>query len=202
MKQRRKPRAAFWRRLVLAALGVVLGVGVCLANGRDLAGDQMPMPFGTGVAVVMSGSMSPALEVGDLVIIRERDLYEVGDVVVYQSGARLIVHRIIAREGDWITTQGDANNVSDAPIEISSVKGKVIAHVPRLGHAVNALKTPVGILTVLLIAFVVVERAFRRERNRDEKELDAIKEEIRRLKEQEAIEEEVRRLKGEHEGKE
>ncbi len=191
-----------WRRLALAALGVILGVSICLANARGPASNQMPMPFGTGVAVVMSGSMSPTLEVDDLVIIREKERYEVGDVVVYQSGSKLIVHRIIAREGDRIITQGDANDVSDAPIEISAIKGKVIAHVPGLGLAVNALKTPVGILIVLIAAFVVTERSFHREKDRSEKELDTIKEEIRQLKELDAINAEIRRLKGEQEGKE
>jgi len=182
MKQTGKSRAALWRRLALAALGVILGAGICLANAGGLTGDQMPMPFGTGVAVVMSGSMSPALEVDDLVIVREQAHYEVSDIVVYQSGSRLIVHRIIAEEGDQVITQGDANNVSDPPIERSAIKGKVVAHVPGVGRGVRALKTPVGILIVLLAAFAVAELSFRRERKNNKKEQDAIKAEIQRLK--------------------
>ncbi len=189
MKHVRKSSSALWRRLALAALGVILGVSVYLANARGLAGNQMPMPFGFGAAVVLSGSMEPALGVNDVILVRESDRYEVGDVVVYQSGKSLIVHRIISRDGETAVTQGDANNVADAPIEISVIKGKVIARIPGLGLVVNALKTPVGILIVLIAAFAMTNLSFRRKKDRDEKELDSIKAEIQRLK-------------GEQEGKE
>ncbi len=183
MRQTKKKTHALWRRLALAVLGIILGVNAYLANARGLAGNQMPMPFGFGAAVVLSGSMEPALGINDVIIVRETDHYEVGDVVVYQSGDTLIVHRVIAMDGETVVTQGDANNVADAPIEISVIKGKVIAHAPGLGLAVNAVKTPVGILLLLAAAFAMTELSFRREKDRDEKELEAIKAEIRRLKE-------------------
>lgn len=184
MKQTKKTSAALWRRLALAVLGIILGVNVYLANAKGLAGNQLPMPFGTGVAVVLSGSMEPTLKTNDVIIIRETDHYEVGDIVVYQSGHTLIVHRIIAKDGETAVTQGDANNVADAPIETRVIKGKVIAHLPGLGLVVNALKTPAGILLALLAAFGLTELSFRKEKDKDEKELEAIKAEIRQLKEE------------------
>lgn len=168
----------------MAVLGVVLGVNAYLANARGLAGNQLPMPFGVGAAVVLSGSMEPTLRVNDVILVRETGSYEVGDIVVYQSGRTLIVHRIIEKDGERIITQGDANNTADAPIEISAIKGEVIAHIPAAGQSVNAVKTPAGILTVLAAAFALTELSFRREKDEDEKELEAIKEEIRRLKEE------------------
>lgn len=185
MKHTKKKKGrALWRRLALAALGIILGVNTYLANAKGLAGNQMPMPFGMGVAVVLSGSMEPVLKTNDVIIVRETNDYAVGDVVVYQSGNTLIVHRVIARDGETVVTQGDANNVADAPIEISVIKGEVIAHVPGLGLVVNALKTPVGILILLIAAFAMTELSFRKEKDKDEKELEAIKAEIRRLKEE------------------
>lgn len=172
------------RRVLVILAGVILGLNLYHWNAASMAGNALPMPFGTGAAVVLSGSMSPALEVNDLIFVRENEQYEVGDIVVYQSGYELIVHRIIAKDGDTIITQGDANNVADAPIEIRAVKGKVIAHIPRAGLVVNALKTPVGILTVLIAAFALTELSFRKEKDKDEKQLEAIKEEIRRLREE------------------
>ncbi len=189
MKQTKKKGRALWRRLILAVLGVILGVNTYLANAKGLAGNQMPMPFGMGVAVVLSGSMEPELKTNDVIIVRETDDYEVGDVVVYQSGNTLIVHRVIARDGETVVTQGDANNVADTPIEVSVIKGKVIAHVPGLGLAVNALRTPAGILILLVAAFAMTEFSFRKEKDKDEKELEAIKAEIRRLKEKQEGEE-------------
>ncbi len=182
MKQTKKTKSPFWRRLILALLGIILGVNAYLANARGLAGNQMPMPFGFGAAVVLSGSMEPELGVNDVIIVRERDSYEVNDIVVYQSGSTLIVHRIIAKDGETIVTQGDANNAADEPIDMRVVKGEVIAHIPAAGVVVNALKTPVGILIVLVAAFALTELSFRKEKDRDAQELEAIKAEIRRLR--------------------
>lgn len=181
---KKKKKSALWRRLALAALGIILGINAYLANARGLAGNQMPTPFGFGAAVVLSGSMEPTLKTNDMIIVRETGSYEVGDIVVYQSGNTLIVHRVIAKDGETVTTQGDANNVADDPIAVSVIKGEVIAHIPAAGLVVNALKTPVGILIVLLAAFALTELSFRKEKDKDEKELEAIKEEIRRLKEE------------------
>ena len=182
-KKKKKKESVLWRRLIMAMLGVILGVNAYLANARGLGGNQLPMPFGIGVAVVLSGSMEPTLGINDVIFVREMDSYEVGDIVVYQSGQTLIVHRIIAKDGENLITQGDANNTADAPIERYAVKGEVIARIPAVGMAVNALKTPAGILIVLIAAFALTELSFRKEKDKDEKELEAIKAEIRRLRE-------------------
>ena len=181
------------RRLLLAVLGILLGVNAYLANARGLAGNQLPMPFGYGIAVVLSGSMEPTLSVNDVIMIQEKDSYRPGDVVVYQSGYELIVHRIVAVEGETVITQGDANNIADPPVDQSAVKGAVIARIPQIGLLVNALKTPVGILLIVICAFLLVEGSFCRQKEADDERLEAIKEEIRRLKsrqEEESDEEE------------
>jgi len=184
MNRKKKKKSAIWRRLAMAVLGVILGVNAYLANARGLAGNQLPMPFGIGAAVVLSGSMEPTLGINDVILVRETGSYEVGDIVVYQSGKSLIVHRIVAKDGETVITRGDANNAADAPIEIHAVKGEVIARVPAAGQIVKALKTPAGILTVLAAALALTELSLRREKDEDEKELEAIKAEIRRLKEE------------------
>ena len=171
------------RRILLVITGLILGLNFYRWNASALAGNALPMPFGTGMAVVLSGSMEPTLEVNDVIIVREADRYDAGDIVVYQSGRTLIVHRIIAKDGETIITQGDANHAADAPIEMRAIKGKVIARIPWLGAVVNVLKTPAGILIVLVVAFVLTEFSFRKEKDKDEKELEAIKAEIRRLRE-------------------
>ena len=104
------------RMLVLLILGVFLGIRFYAWNAQHLTGNAVPMPFGVGASVVLSGSMEPALSVGDLLIFTEEKNYEVGDVVVYQSGRTPVVHRIIALDAETFTTQGDANNTADGGI--------------------------------------------------------------------------------------
>ena len=174
-----------WLRLAaLTVCGLVLGVNVYLANANRLVGNQLPMPFGVGAAVVLSGSMEPTLSVDDLIIVRETDTYAVGDVVVFQTGGVLVVHRIIALEGDTVTTQGDANPSADEPMPLANVLGRVVGHIPALGALVNGIKTPVGTLCVIAAAIALVELPRRREKKKDDQQREEILEEIRRLKQE------------------
>lgn len=182
MRLKRKKHPALWRRLLLALLGVILGINIYLANAGRLLGNALPMPFGYGAAVVLSGSMEPTFSKDDLVFVKRTDAIAVGDIVVYQFERSLVVHRIIELDGGMVITRGDANSTADPAFEKSAVLGVVIGWVPRVGAAVNALKTPAGMILVLVCAFLMIELSFQKQKEKDEEELEAIKEEIRRLK--------------------
>lgn len=177
-------RTAFARRAVLVLLGLLLGVCAYAANARAVAGNQLPMPFGYGLADVLSGSMEPTFSKGTLLVVRQADDVAPGDVVVYQDGRELVVHRVVSVEGSVVVTQGDANNVADAPFDKSQVKGVVVGWVPWLGYVVDALRTPAGIVVVIACALALVELSFRRQQAADSDELERIKQEIRALKEE------------------
>lgn len=142
------------------------------------------MPFGYGMANVLSGSMEPTFSKGTLLLVKDTQDIQEGDIVVYQSRDELIVHRIISLAGDEVITQGDANNVADEPFDRSQIKGKVIGWIPFLGNVAAVLKKPIAVIIILILAFVLVEGSFRSQRDADDQELEAIKEEIRRLKEE------------------
>ena len=171
-----------FRTLLLAVCGAVIGINVYLTNASRLLGEQLPMPFGFGAAVVLSGSMEPEFSTGDLIVVEKGDSYEVGDIVVFQDGGSLVVHRIVGMDGDAVTTRGDANNASDPPIELSAIKGRVIFHIDGLGNVVSFLKTPLGTLLVILAAIALVEIPRRREQQRDDEERQKIIDEINKLK--------------------
>ena len=186
MKQVKKPKSVWKTALRLAALiicGAVLGINVYMANAGSLVGDRLPMPFGYGAAVVLSGSMEPEFSEGDLIVVGREDSYEVRDIVVFQDGSSLVVHRIVAMDGDSVTTRGDANNADDEPIDISAIKGRVLFWIPCAGRVVSFLKTPVGTICIIAAAIALVELPRRREKQKDEAERDKIIEEIKRLKE-------------------
>lgn len=172
------------RTAVLILVGLVLGVSVYLWNARNLTGNSMPMPFGVGAAVVLSGSMEPALSVNDLVLVRSADTYEVGDVVVYQSEGTLVIHRIVAISGETVTARGDANNADDAPVRLADIKGKLVLAIPNLGAVTRVLKTLPGIAVLVGGSLFLLEKSRSREKKRDEEELDALKAQIRALKQE------------------
>lgn len=168
--------------LVFAAL--IIGLNIYSINASQLAGDTVPMPFGIGAAVVLSGSMEPELSVGDLLVVTWRETYKIGDVVVYQDGRMAVTHRIIAISEDEIITRGDANNAEDAPITQDQIKGEVVLAIPLVGYAIGAIKTPLGTLCILVLAIFLLERSFHAEKQKDREELDAIRAEIERLKQE------------------
>jgi signal peptidase I len=103
--------------------------------------------------VVSSASMTPVLNVGDLLIVKDGNTFnslKVGDIIVFnrpQGGDRVIVHRIIEisdRLGEKvIVTKGDANDGiipgTDFPIREKDYIGKVAYIVPKGGLVLTPL---------------------------------------------------------------
>lgn len=170
------------KTLVLLFVSLVLGINVYLWNARSLMGNALPMPFGFGAAVVLTGSMEPAIMADDLILVARAETYAVDEIVVYQSGGLLIVHRIVDLADGLVTTRGDANNAPDAPVELSRIKGKVIACIPGAGGLVRLLKTPAATIALVLGAVAMMEASYRKEKKKGDDELEKLKEEIRRLK--------------------
>lgn len=175
---------AIIRITLLVLLAAIIGVNIYLINASRLAGNTVPMPFGVGCAVVLSGSMEPELSVGDLLIIAEQGHYDVGDVVVYQDGKMAVTHRIVSIAEDEVITRGDANNSNDRPIAYTQIKGTVVAAIPMVGHVVNVIKTPIGTLVILALAAFLLERSFHADKKKDEEALEAIRAEIEKLKQE------------------
>lgn len=174
------------RVVALSLVAVFLGFNVYLWNARSLTGNALPMPFGFGTAIVLSGSMEPELSVDDLIFVKAQDGYEVGDVVVFQSGSSVVVHRIIEMQDGTVITKGDANNTDDGEMPLSQIKGKVVGHIKSMGSVVRLLKSPAVCIGLLIAAVFLMERSFRKEKKQGDDELDKIKEEIRRLKAEQA----------------
>lgn len=169
------------RYLILGILAVVIGVNVFALNAAKLTGNAVPMPFGYGASVVLSGSMEPALSVGDLLIVQAQDIYQTGDIVVYQSGNMPVVHRIVSISDEAVITRGDANNINDESFPTTAIKGKVISAIPAVGYVVWALKTPVAVVILLAAAVLLVEWSFRSGKAEKEAEKEKLKAEIRAL---------------------
>lgn len=140
----------------VAVLAVLLACNLWLIFLGQAAGEEHPTVFDWSAAVVVSGSMEPALSVGDLIVTRAQDDYAVGDVITFGSGGGTTTHRIIeVTEGGYVT-RGDANNAEDLDlVKPDEVVGGVVLRVPLLGNAVLALRTPLGI-AVLVFAGVIV----------------------------------------------
>lgn len=108
--------------------------------------------------IVLSGSMEPAISTGSLVFVQTRELFiETGDVILYETDAGNVTHRVAEYTAGQYITKGDANKTHDpAPVKEEQIKGKVIFDIPGLGYGVLFLRTPQGICLLLLILFLSI----------------------------------------------
>ena len=97
---------------------------------------------------VISGSMRPSLDVGDVVIIAKvsADTIKPGDIIQFREAEGIAtVHRVVEiqeiEENMVFVTQGDANRAPDPdPVLADNVVGKVIFSIPKVGWAAIAVK--------------------------------------------------------------
>jgi signal peptidase I len=125
--------------------------------------------------VVTSGvSMEPRFHTGDLAIVRAASNYGVGEIVAYWSTLlhTVVLHRIIAKDGNRYVFKGDNNHFID-PIRPtrSELLGKLWLHVPRAGRVLEMLHTKVAAALLcavvgLLTLFGVKENRRKRRRRR------------------------------------
>ena len=174
------------RLTVLVLISLVLGVNVYLWNAQSLTGNALPMPFGYGAALVLTGSMEPTIMTDDLIFVKKADEFRVGDIVVFQNGPVLVVHRVVELAEDSLITRGDANNAADAPVPTKAVKGVVLGWVSGAGNLVRLFKSPAVTFGLIAAALLMVEGSFRAQKKKDQDEIEKIKEEIRRLKDGES----------------
>lgn len=151
--------------VIIQALLLLLLVAVVVSNFyimimQIVFKQDLPKVFGFAQAVVVSGSMQPAIEVGDLLILREVKEYRVDDIVTFRWDSNLVTHRIIAIDGDQVVTKGDSNNVTDEPMPMSRIEGKVVYSLSGAGNLILFLKTPLGILLMIIAAILIVEAPF------------------------------------------
>jgi signal peptidase len=90
--------------------------------------------------VILSGSMRPTIDVGDIAIAITADAcqIQVGDIVQYWQEGEMTLHRVveIAGEGDnkLFVTRGDANPIPNSALVFpAQIRGKLILIVPKLG---------------------------------------------------------------------
>ena len=123
--------------------------------------------------VVASGSMIPALEVYDIIVIQGHEPFEevqVGDIIVFDRPSdhnRVIVHRvesILSEDPYTVRTQGDANpsfiRGTDYPITEEEYIGKVAYVIPQVGYITQILKPPMNYIIIAIVIGIMIIKQF------------------------------------------
>ncbi len=135
---------------------LVAAANLYVFSARVIFGNRLPTVFGYTTAVVVSGSMRPAIEVDDVILIKKQAAYQVGDIIVYETADYLITHRVVEVTDKGYITKGDANTIPDAEVAREAVRGRVVKVMHTAGRVLEFLKTPLGMLVLVAGVFVVL----------------------------------------------
>lgn len=151
-----KPRSRRWLRWLSHA---AFALACAAVAGIVLVLTVLPRLTGGAALTVLTGSMTPDIPVGSVVLIRPVDpqSLRVGDVATYQvspESRALVTHRIIDVRGAGDRTRfefkGDANRgADDGLVPPQAIRGEVWFHVPFLGTLRDAVQ---GANLVILLA--------------------------------------------------
>ncbi|MGH3872150.1 MAG: signal peptidase I [Pseudonocardiaceae bacterium] len=153
------------RRVARTLTGLMLLVTVAGATAVSL----VPAVTGASALTVLSGSMTPALPVGSIIVVRSQpaDQIKAGDVITFTDRSpdlpapRVVTHRVVAVEqgpgGLAFRTQGDANNAPDQrPAAAADVHGVLWYSVPLAGSLRTFLISPAGLCYLVGVALLMV----------------------------------------------
>lgn len=124
---------------------------------------------------VISGSMIPVYEIGDIIIVKEvtPEEIKVDDDIVYkgEKGSlknKTITHRVISIEksedGNYkIITKGVANLAQDPPINQTQIYGKVIGHISIISFILKIIFN--GYFLILIPVIILIRKNIKRIKN-------------------------------------
>ena len=194
---------------VLTIVGIVLCIlltPILLINLTLIAKsyinkDDVPNIGGTTPLIVLTDSMYPIIESGDLIICQgaEPEEIQVGDVIAFfdpaGNGTTIVTHRVIEvteQNGElaW-RTKGDNNNTED---RLAVTADKLVAvyegtRIPGFGNVALFMQSTPGLIVcvvcpiLLLVGYDMLRRRMSEKANKqDTDQLLAELEELRRLK--------------------
>jgi signal peptidase I len=107
------------------------------------------------VYVVHTGSMSPAIPSRSAVLVHVGH-YRVGQVISFREHGATVTHRLVALNGEAVTTKGDADRSRDPwQVRRADIIGGVVLAPHFVGFALVYVRSPLGAASILL-AFLAV----------------------------------------------
>ena len=148
---------------------LVISVNAILIFKSVYMPNKTPSILGKKAFVIVSGSMIPEIQIGDVVIIKDDNNVKVGDIIAFRRESTVIVHRIIhelnVNGNVMYQTKGDNNNVADSElVEKSSIEGICIGKIPYIGKALMFLYNNLTVVIVIIIVILVLKYYLTREK--------------------------------------
>ena len=159
------------KNLIKDVIIIVVAIAVIWLGLQAVFGTANPF------YVVSSGSMVPALEIYDVIVVEGNtpfDDVKKGDIIVFyspklyeQGKERVIVHRVTLIMDDdpkIVRTKGDSNPGSiagtDYPITEKEYLGKVEYVIPQVGYITQILQPPINYIIIAVVIGIMIVKHF------------------------------------------
>ena len=158
-----------WNIVSIVLVAMVVLIAVFLMGARI---------FGLKTYKVISGSMTPKYNIGDLIYVSSVDpsTIKVGDAISFVLDDKLTVatHEVVGidTETEHFLTKGITNNITDPPVSYKKVTdsngvvkngnfiGKVVFKIPYLGYVAAWVQNPPGTYIAVTIGAVLIVLVF------------------------------------------
>ena len=208
MSQTKQNKSGDAKQKFLTILGTVLCVillpimiiNLTLIAKSYINEDEVPSVGGVFPMIVLTDSMYPVIESGDLILCHtlEAEEVKVGDVITFYdpmgNGTSVVTHRVMEiseKDGrPQFVTKGDNNNVEDqVPVDAEDLIGIYQKRIPKAGNVAMFMQTTPGLILcvvcpiILLVGYDMLRRKkYEKTKQQDTDALLAELEALRALK--------------------
>ena len=150
-----------WTLVVVLVFAVITFLLARVSGGT-------PAVFGYSIHRIETGSMEPALHVGDVILSKEvskPDEIKEGDIITFTNSARfgnrVVTHRVLVApyedaQGDTVlVTKGDANEIDDGEMNFKGVRSKMLQKIGFLKKLYDFFFSPWGLIIFIGLLILI-----------------------------------------------
>ena len=145
----------------------ILLINITLIAKSYINKDEVPSIGGTLPLIVLTDSMYPEIESGDLIICRtaEADEIEVNDIISFfdpaGNGTSIVTHRVIEiveEDGEILfRTRGDYNNTEDKElVPAENLVGIYKMRIAGAGHIAMFMQSTAGLIVCVVLPIILL----------------------------------------------
>jgi len=174
-KNRNKKIKTIIKIIMTPIIAIIVLSAIYICYLRFIKKDNNINILGFKHYIVMTGSMEPHYNIGDLVVVKEikKEDIKLNDVITYSinNTQDTISHRIIEiveQDGEeYYRTKGDNNNAPDTDlVSFNNIQGKIVFKISKMGVIITELTTGTGIIIVFIVAILSYVHTNRKEERR------------------------------------
>lgn len=155
---------------------------------------EIPSIGGIFPLVVLSDSMHPKIQSGDLIVCEKVNVNDIdeGDIICFYDSPKkttLVTHRVVdvvLKDGSIVfKTKGDANNKEDDTLVPSDhVVGIYKTRLPKVGHVVLFMQSKTGLFIVTALPLIGVIVSIMKSKKKKDQDIETLRNELNLLRNQ------------------